>query len=127
MRRNVASNSPYEPVIAFSRAVRAGNHVFVSGTAAWGDDGRLVSGGVYEQAKQCIANIGAALEKAGTSLNDVVRTRTYMVDINHWEDVARAHREAFAAILPASTLVEVSRLASADMLVEIEADAVVGA
>ncbi|HLF72697.1 MAG TPA: RidA family protein [Dehalococcoidia bacterium] len=127
MRRNVASNSPYEPVIAFSRAVRAGNQVFVSGTAAWGADGRLVSGGGYEQAKQCIANIGAALEKAGASLSDVVRTRTYMVDIDQWEDVARAHREAFAAILPASTLVEVSRLASADMLVEIEADAVVDA
>jgi len=124
MRRNVSSNSPFEPVIAFSRAVRAGNHVFVSGTAPWGPDGTLVQGDVYAQAKQCIANIAAALDKAGASLADVVRTRIYIVDMRRWEDAARAHREAFAGIMPACTLVEVSRLATPEMLVELEADAV---
>jgi enamine deaminase RidA (YjgF/YER057c/UK114 family) len=125
MRQNVSSNSPFEPVVGFSRAVRAGNNVYVSGTAAWGADGKLVTGGVYEQAAQCIRNIEAALAKAGASLRDVVRTRIYVVDIDTQDDASRAHREAFAEILPAATLVEVSRLASPKMLVEIEADAVI--
>ena len=127
MRQNVSSNSPFEPLIAFSRAVRAGSSVYVSGTAPWGLDGNLVEGGVYEQARQCIRNIEAALRQAGSSLSDVVRTRIYVVDMDGWEDVARAHREAFAGIMPAATLVEVSRLASSEMLVEIEADAVIDA
>jgi enamine deaminase RidA (YjgF/YER057c/UK114 family) len=127
MRRNVSSNSPFEPLIAFSRAVRAGNSVYVSGTAPWGLDGNLVEGGAYEQARQCIHNIEAALRQAGSSLSDVVRTRIYVVDMAMWEDVARAHREAFADIMPAATLVEVSRLASSEMLVEIEADTVIDA
>jgi len=127
MRRRISSNSPFEPVIGFSRAVRAGDTVYVSGTVAWGADGRMVGAGdCYAQAKQTIANIASALEDAGASLRDVVRTRIYMTDIDRWQDVARAHREAFAEILPAATLVEVSRLATADMLVEIEAVAVVG-
>ena len=125
LRQNISSNSPYEPLVGFSRAVRLGNQVFVSGTAPWGPDGKIVQGGAYEQTRQCIANIEAALTKAGASLCDVVRTRIYVVDIDTQDDVARAHREAFAAVLPASTLVEVSRLATPEMLVEIEADAVV--
>jgi enamine deaminase RidA (YjgF/YER057c/UK114 family) len=127
MRQNVSSNSPYEPVVGFSRAVRAGNSVYVSGTAAWGPDGTVVAGGVYEQARQCIANIEAALQKAGASLTDVVRTRIYVVDMDMQAEVSRAHREAFGDIRPAATLVEVSRLASPEMLVELEADAVIGA
>ena len=127
MRRNVSSNSPYEPLVGFSRAVRAGDLVFVSGTVGRGVDSNVVTGGVYEQARQTIENIRAALEQAGASLSDVVRTRTYLVDISTQDDFARAHREAFGEIRPASTLVEVSRLASPEMLVEIEADAVIDA
>jgi enamine deaminase RidA (YjgF/YER057c/UK114 family) len=127
MRQNISSNSPFEPVVGFSRAVRVDNQVFVSGTAPWGPDGQIVQGSVYDQAKQCIANIAAALEQAGASLSDVVRTRCYVVDISRWEEQARAHREAFGTILPASTLVEVSRLATPEMLIEMEADAIVSA
>ena len=111
-------------MIGFSRAVRVGNAVHVSGTAPWGPDGRLVEGNVYAQAKQCIRNIETALQQAGATLKDVVRTRMYVTDMDRWEDVARAHREAFADVMPAATLVEVSRLAAPEMLVEIEADAV---
>jgi enamine deaminase RidA (YjgF/YER057c/UK114 family) len=126
-RQNIASNSPYEPLVGFSRAVRAGDTIYVSGTVAWGDDGTLTGGGdVYAQAKQAIANIALALAQAGASLNDVVRTRIYVTDIDLWEEGVRAHREAFGSIRPASTLVEVSRLATPEMLVEIEAVAVIG-
>jgi enamine deaminase RidA (YjgF/YER057c/UK114 family) len=127
MRQNVSSNSPFEPLIGFSRAVRAGNHVYVSGTAPWGPDGKIVEANPYEQARQCIRNIEAALQQAGASLSDVVRTRMYVVDMDTWEDVSHAHREAFADVMPAATLVEVSRLATPEMLVEIEADAVIDA
>jgi enamine deaminase RidA (YjgF/YER057c/UK114 family) len=127
MRQNVSSNSPFEPRVGFSRAVRAGNHVFVSGTVAWGLDGKLISGDAYAQARQCIANIETALIKAGSSLRDVVRTRIYVVDMGQESNVSRAHREAFGDILPAASLVEVSRLATPEMLVEIEADAVIEA
>jgi enamine deaminase RidA (YjgF/YER057c/UK114 family) len=127
MRQNVSSNSPFEPRVGFSRAVRAGNHVFVSGTVAWGLDGKLISGDAYAQARQCIANIETALIKAGSSLRDVVRTRIYVVDMGQESIVSRAHREAFGDILPAASLVEVSRLATPEMLVEIEADAVIEA
>ena len=126
MRQNIASNSPYEDLVGFSRAVRAGNHVYVSGTVGRGADGGVIPGGVYEQAKQTIENLRAALEQAGASLTDVVRTRIYLVDIDRQDELARAHREAFGEIRPASTLVEVSRLASPEMLVEIEAEAVIG-
>ena len=127
MRQNVSSNSPFEPLVGFSRAVRMGNTVYVSGTAPWGADGKIIEGDAYAQAKQCIANIEAALIKAGASLRDVVRTRIYVVDMDQQDGVSRAHREAFADVMPAATLVEVSRLATPEMLVEIEADAVIEA
>jgi len=125
-RRRVSSNSPYEDIIGFSRAVRVGDTVYVSGTVAWGEDGAFVGeGDVYAQAKQALRNIDAALQQAGASLADVVRTRVYLTDIGRWEEAARAHAEAFANVKPASTMVEVSRLADARMLVEIEAVAVI--
>ena len=125
-RQRISSVSPYEDVIGFSRAIRVGDLVFVSGTVAWGPDGKLVgAGNVYAQAKQTIANIAAYLRQAGASLSDVVRTRIYLTDMSRWEEVARAHREAFADVRPASSLLEVSRLASPEMLVEIEAVAVI--
>lgn len=125
-RIRVFSNSPYEPLIGFSRAVRAGDTVYVSGTVAWGPDGTIVGpGDVYAQAKQAIANVEAALRQADASSGDVVRTRVYLTDISRWEEAARAHREAFGEVRPASSLLEVSRLASPDMLVEIEAVAVI--
>ena len=125
-RVNIPGNSPWESVIGFSRAVRVGGRVYVSGTVATGDDGALVGkGDAYAQATQALRNIEAALGQAGATLADVVRTRIYVTDISNWEAVARAHREAFGSVRPASTLVEVSRLADPVMLVEIEADAVV--
>ena len=125
-RRRVSSVSPYEDIIGFSRAVRVGDLVFVSGTVAWGPDGKLVGkGNVYAQAAQTIKNIEAYLQQAGASLKDVVRTRIYLTDMARWQEVARAHREAFGDVRPASSLLEISRLASPEMLVEIEAVAVV--
>jgi enamine deaminase RidA (YjgF/YER057c/UK114 family)/REP element-mobilizing transposase RayT len=125
LRQNISSNSPFEPVVGFSRAVRVGNNVYVSGTAPWGPDGKVIPGDAYQQAKQCIANIEAALVKGGASLKDVVRTRIYVVDMDQQAGVSLAHREAFGSIMPAATLVEVSRLATPEMLVELEADAVI--
>jgi reactive intermediate/imine deaminase len=127
-RKRVSSVSPYEDVIGFSRAVRVGDLVFVSGTVAWGPDGKLVGkGDVYAQAKQTLANIEGYLREAGASLKDVVRTRIYLTDIGRWQEVARAHREAFGDVRPASSLLEISRLAEPEMLVEIEAVAVLSA
>jgi enamine deaminase RidA (YjgF/YER057c/UK114 family) len=127
-RKRVSSVSPYEDVIGFSRAVRVGDLVFVSGTVAWGPDGKLVGkGDVYAQAKQTLANIEGYLREAGAGLKDVVRTRIYLTDIGRWQEVARAHREAFGDVRPASSLLEISRLAEPEMLVEIEAVAVVSA
>ena len=124
-RRRVSSVSPYEDIIGFSRAVRAGDLVFVSGTVAWGPDGKLVGkGDVYAQAKQTLANIEGYLREAGASLKDVVRTRIYLTDIGRWQEVAHAHREAFGDVRPASSMLEISRLAEPEMLVEIEAVAV---
>ncbi len=124
-RKLVSSGSPFEPVFGYSRAVRAGDRVFVSGTVAWGDDGTVVgSGDMYAQAKQAIANIEEALREAGASLADVVRTRTFVTDIARFREVARAHSEAFGDVRPAATLVAVTALAGPEMLVEIEADAV---
>jgi len=125
-RQRISSGSPYEPVFGYSRAVRVGNRVFVSGTVAWGDDGRVAGiGDMYAQAGQAIRNIEKALAEAGASLADVVRTRTFVTDITRFEEVARAHGEAFGEVRPAATLVAVTALVEPEMLVEIEADAVV--
>jgi enamine deaminase RidA (YjgF/YER057c/UK114 family) len=124
-RRLISSGSPYEPKIGFSRAVRVGDTIYVSGTVAWGEDGRIVGeGDVYAQAKQTISNIEKALIDAGASLRDVVRTRVYVTDISYLDEVARVHGEAFSEIRPASSMLEVSALAEPSMLVEIEAVAV---
>jgi enamine deaminase RidA (YjgF/YER057c/UK114 family) len=125
-RRRVSSNSPYEDVIGFSRAVRVGDTVYVSGTVAWGDDGKPVGeGDVYAQAKQTLRNIERALAGAGATMRDVVRTRIYLIDMGLWEEAARAHGEAFAEVKPAASMIEISSLAEPWMLVEIEAIAVV--
>ncbi len=122
----IKSGAPWEPVMGYCRAVRAGGIVAVSGSAAIDADGKLVGeGDMYEQSRQCIRVISKALEKAGCTLEDVVRTRTYVTDIQQWEAVARAHCDVFGAAPPATTLVEVTRLIGPDMLVEIEADAVI--
>ncbi len=120
------SGAPWEPIAGYCRAVRAGNFIAVSGSAAVGDDGELVGrGDMYAQAKRCIEVLESALEKSGSGLEHVVRTRMFVTDISQWEAVARAHQEAFGAAPPATSMIEVSKLIDPDMLVEIEADAVV--
>jgi enamine deaminase RidA (YjgF/YER057c/UK114 family) len=125
-RQNVSSGSPWEPIVGFSRAVRIGSHVSVSGTVAWDADGKFVGAeDPYAQTIQTIRNIEAALTQAGAKLSDVIRTRTYITNAAHAKDVARAHGEFFGSIRPASTMVVVAGLLEAQMLVEIEADAFV--
>ena len=127
-RTHIRSGARWEPVVGYSRAVRVGPYVAVSGTAAVDAAGKLVGeGDPYLQAQQCVRVSQDALEKAGGSLGDVVRTRMFVTDITQWEEISRAHREAFGDVMPATSMVEVTRLIDPAMLVEIEADAIVGA
>ena len=125
-RQNVSTGGPWEGKSGYSRAVRGGAHVSVSGSTAMTPSGLIGKGDPYAQTIQTLKTIEAALRQAGASLGDVVRTRIYMANIDQWQEVGRAHGEIFGAIRPATTMVEVKRLIDPDMLVEIEADAVVG-